>query len=248
VRSLVDTRGWSSAHVLFPSAEETEELVAAGLVHRTSLQFHWNNAGYASFDDFLSRFRAKRRAQIRRERRALLEQGISLETRTGKNIDEEVVEAVFRFYRSTVEAKFPWGRQYLNRDFFFRICDTMPSRIHIVLARQRVSQRCVGGALNLLGDRVLYGRYWGATEHRAFLHFNVCYYHGIEECIVRNLSRFEPGAGGEHKLARGFVPAETHSAHYLRDPVLDAAVRDFTRRERAAVRAAIARWKLGYRG
>ena len=104
------------------------------------------------------------------------------------------------------------------------------------------------GALNLLGDRVLSGRYWGATEHRAVLHFNLCYYHGIEECIGRNLSRFELGAGGEHKLARGFVPTETRSAHYLRAPVLDAAVRDFTRWERAAIRAAIARWKLGYQG
>ncbi len=226
--------GLSSAHVLFPPRAEAELFAGAGLVHRYGLQFHWRNASYSSFDDFLARFSSKRRHQIRRERRDMETQGIAFEILNGSDIDEQAVNVMFEFYRSTVE-KFYWGRQYLNRNFFHEVASRMPGSLHFVLARERASGRALGGAFNLLGGGALYGRYWGASEERPFLHFNVCYYQGIEDAIARGLSLFEPGAGGEHKLARGFEPTLTHSVHHLADPRLDNAVRDYCAREREAL-------------
>ncbi|MBM4361580.1 MAG: GNAT family N-acetyltransferase, partial [Deltaproteobacteria bacterium] len=205
-----------------------------GLHERRGLQYHWQNAGYATFEDFLSRFNAKRRHQIRRERRAPEEQGVDIEVLSGRDIDPPLVDAFYDFYRSTVERHF-YGRLYLDRAFFEELVVRAPSSILAVLARDRASRRPIAGAWNLVGGGVLYGRYWGAREERPFLHFNVCFYRGIEECIARGIRRFEPGAGGEHKLARGFEPAVTRSLHHLGHPVLDAAVADFLARERAAV-------------
>jgi predicted N-acyltransferase len=224
----------SSAHVLFPPEEEAERFGSLGWARRFGIQFHWQNPGYSSYEDFLNRFTAKRRAALRREERDLLASGVALEVRTGKDLDEEAVDAAYTFYLSTVD-KYVWGRRYLNRDFFFRVAETMPEHLHLVLARDRASGRLIGGAFNLLGRDTLYGRYWGASEERPFLHFNVCFYAGIRECITRGLTRFEPGAGGEHKHARGFEATITHSAHTILDPTLDAAVRDFLDRERRAV-------------
>jgi hypothetical protein len=224
----------SSAHVLFPNEAQATALAAAGLAHRVGLQYHWQNRGYATFEDFLGRFNSKRRNQIRRETRAPAEQGIDLETRSGRDLGPELVDAVYGFYLSTVD-KHVWGRQYLSRAFFEEICSRLPEAVLVVLARERASKRPIAGAFNLVGKRALYGRYWGAVEERPFLHFNVCYYQGIAECIERGLALFEPGAGGEHKLARGFEPTLTHSAHHLVDGRLDRAVRDFLAREREAV-------------
>ncbi len=228
--------GLSGTHVLFPPEHEAERLGELGLLRRFGVQFHWENAGYSTYDDFLACFSAKRRAALKRERRDMERQGIELRVHTGKDIDEAVVDAAHRFYLSTVD-KHVWGRRYLNRDFFMRVAETMGERLHIVLAYDRASKEPIGGAFNLLGKDALYGRYWGCTEERPFLHFNVCFYAGIEECIRRGLSRFEPGAGGEHKHARGFLPSITHSAHHLVDARLDAAVRDFLRREREEILA-----------
>ena len=139
---------------------------------------------------------------------------------------------MFDFYLSTVE-KFAWGRQYLKRELFEEIAKTMPDELHVVTAKQ--AGRLVGGAFNFLGQDALYGRYWGATHEVPFLHFNVCFYFGIEECIRRGLKKFEPGAGGEHKVARGFEPTVTFSSHFLRNRQLDGAVREFLAREREAV-------------
>jgi predicted N-acyltransferase len=225
----------SGAHVLFPSEDQTSALVAHGLAHRMGIQYHWRNDGYGSFDDFLGRFNSKRRHQIRREVRAPAEQGLDLESRTGRDLGPELIDRVYDFYVSTVN-KYYWGRQYLNRAFFEELCARLPDGVLAVLARDTGSKRVVAGAFNLLGKKALYGRYWGADEERPFLHFNVCYYRGVAECIERGLDVFEPGAGGEHKLARGFEPTATHSVHYLADPRLDRAVRDFLDRERAAVR------------
>ncbi len=231
---VVDRLGLSSAHVLFPEERQARAFADAGMLHRFGLQYHWRNDGYAGFDDFLSRFSSKRRNQIRRERRELEKQGTRIEVLTGRDITEESVDAMFGFYVSTVE-KFYWGRQYLNRAFFRDVCARMADRVHVVLARDAASGRPIGGAFNLLGARALYGRYWGASEERPFLHFNVCYYQGIEEAIARGLELFEPGAGGEHKLVRGFAPTVTHSTHYLADARLGEAVADFCARERDAV-------------
>jgi predicted N-acyltransferase len=152
----------------------------------------------------------------------------------GREIDENIVHAIHGFYLSTVD-KYVWGRRYLNRAFFERVAETMADRLHVVMAYER--GKAIGGAFNLLGRDALYGRYWGAREERPFLHFNVCFYAGIEDCIRRGLARFEPGAGGEHKHARGFLPTVTHSAHYLVDPRLDVVVREFLARERESVLA-----------
>jgi predicted N-acyltransferase len=151
---------------------------------------------------------------------------------------------MFTFYLSTVE-KFTWGRQYLNRAFFEEICDKLPGKIEIVLARE--GHKILGGAFNLRGEDTLFGRYWGCTEERPFMHFNVCFYHSIEEAILAKLSHFEPGAGGQHKLVRGFEPTVTHSAHHLAHPGLDRAVRDFLEREREAVNESVAQKDVAFR-
>jgi predicted N-acyltransferase len=224
----------SGAHVLFPDRHQAAELGEAGLVERYGVQFHWHNHGYASFDDFLARFSSKHRNQIRRERREMKDRGIEITALTGSDLTPELADRAYEFYASTVD-KFPWGRRYLKRAFFEEIFSTMPERLHFVVARDG-SGNALGGAFNLLGKHALWGRYWGASADVPFLHFNVCFYFGIEECIRRGLARFEPGAGGEHKLARGFEPTITHSAHYLQDARLRSAVRDYLERERAAVR------------
>ncbi len=235
---VVSELGLSGAHVLFPTEAQVTLLAAAGLEHRLGVQFQWKNQGYATFDDFLGTLPSKRRTQIRRERKELAKTGLRLETRRGGDATPELVDAMFDFYSSTV-AKFRWGRQYLQRAFFEEIVTRLPTETELVIAWD--GERPIAGAFNLAGPRALYGRYWGAREERPFLHFNVCFYHSIDDAIARKLERFEPGAGGEHKLARGFDPTLTHSAHYLRHPGLARAVRDFVTREREAVREAVAR-------
>jgi predicted N-acyltransferase len=223
----------SSAHVLFPTAELASACAERGLLERHGVQFQWHNPGYATFDDFLSRFDSKKRHQIRRERRALAERDIELEVLTDGTLGPEHADFIYDFYVATVD-KFPWGRRYLNRAFFEEVCSTMPESLHVVAASERGGRR-LGGAFNLLGKHRLYGRYWGALADVPFLHFNVCFYKGIEEAIVRKLGGFEPGAGGEHKVARGFEPTVTHSVHYLADPRLGRAIAQHLIGERAAV-------------
>jgi predicted N-acyltransferase len=234
LRKVCEELGLSSAHVLFPKQAEADALVAAGLACRTGVQFQWHNPGYGSFDDFLARFNAKRRHQIRRERREALAQGVDVEVLTGSDLTPALADFVFDFYRVTVDKHF-WGRRYLNRAFFEEVLVRLRDRIHLVVGRDSASKRPIAGAFNLLGAEALYGRYWGSLEDRNFLHFEVCFYRGIEDAIARKLLRFEPGAGGEHKLARGFEATPTFSAHHLADPRFDHAVRDFLRREQAAL-------------
>lgn len=222
----------SGAHVLFLPETESADLSRLGFVERKGVQFHWENPGYSSFDDFLSRMNSKRKNQIKRERREMRDRGVELAALSGRELTPELIDFVYSFYLSTVE-KFAWGRQYLCRELFEEVARTMPDELHVVVARQ--AGRLVGGAFNFLGQSALYGRYWGATHDVPFLHFNVCFYFGIEECIRRGLAKFEPGAGGEHKVARGFEPTVTHSSHFLRHPRLDVAVREFLERERRAV-------------
>jgi hypothetical protein len=236
---IVDAAKLSGAHVLFPPEEEARALAEAGFAHRYGVQFHWRNDGYASYDDFLGRFSAKRRHQLRRERRELERQGIAVETVRGADLDASLVDAMYGFYTSTVD-KFVWGRRYLTRAFFDELGGSLRDGVEVVVARERSGGAPIAGALNLHGGGVLYGRYWGARQERPFLHFNVCYYHSIEECIARGTHTFEPGAGGEHKLVRGFSPTLTHSAHFLSNDRLDAAVRAFLGREREALREAVA--------
>ena len=234
VEKVTEANALSSAHVLFPTETEALSWEAQGFATRYGVQFQWHNRGYVTFDDFLKQFSSKRRHQIRRERREVEKQGITIRTLRGDDLSEEAIEAMYGFYLATVD-KFTWGRRYLNRAFFFDICDRMRDHVEIVLARDGQG-RALAGALNVHGGGVLYGRYWGCTEERPFLHFAVCYYHSIEDCIVRKMTRFEPGAGGEHKRARGFDPTLTYSAHHLRDLRLDGAIRAHLEKERDAVR------------
>lgn len=238
IDKVVEQAELSSAHVLFPPEAEADALEDAGLLHRVGVQFHWTNRGFGTFEDFLGTLPSKRRTQLRRERRAPAEQGVTLTTLTGKDLVPEVVDAMFEFYAATVD-KFYWGRRYLNRHFFEEVCSKMPDAIEVVLARD-ASKKPIAGAFNLRGARTLFGRYWGASVELPFLHFNVCYYHSVEQAILRGLTRFEPGAGGEHKLARGFAPTVTHSVHLLRDRRFSRAIEDFVTRERQAIEAEIA--------
>jgi len=226
---LVEMNDLSSAHVLFPTAEECSLLGEAGFFERHGIQFQWTNQGYSSFEDFLRTFDSKRRNQIRRERREA-RKGLDFQICYGDDITDEVVAAMYRFYLATVD-KFVWGRRYLNREFFDLVCTTMRDAIQIVIARDE-RKRIVAGAFNLFGGDVLYGRYWGCDEPRPFLHFEVCYYLGIETCIERGFVRFEPGAGGEHKRARGFLPTIARSAHLLREPRFRSIVAAHVARER----------------
>jgi uncharacterized protein len=228
-RRILGAQSMSSSHILFPTETEAQTFHRAGYALRMGMQYQWHNQGYGTFEDFLSTMPSKKRTQIRRERKEMERQGIRIDTLSGADITEEVLDAMYAFYELTVD-KFRWGRRYLNREFFADICERMPKNVEIVLARDS-GGKPIGGALNLVGGGVRYGRYWGATEDRPFLHFNVCYYHSIERSIADKVVRFEPGAGGEHKRARGFSPTLTYSVHDLVDPRLNGAVRDYLQRE-----------------
>jgi len=230
----------SSVHVLFPTEAEARAMEAAGFAVRLGVQYQWRNEGYPSFEDFLARFHSKRRVQIRRERRALAEQGVSLRTFRGEELAEVDPRAVYELYRTTVD-KFVWGKRHLTPDFFERVLATCRHTVEWVEARK--DGRRVAGAFNLASAKVLYGRYWGCSEELPFLHFNVCQYFPVEECIARGRVRFEPGAGGEHKLVRGFEPAVTYSAHQVFHPALDRAIRHFLEAERTAIQQGLPKWR-----
>lgn len=237
---IVDQLELSSAHLLFPRADEQETFVThprervppsadTRWIRRHGVQYHWSNEGFRTFEDFLATLPSKKRTQIRRERRGVRDAGIVVETRRGDAIDEETIAAAYRFYLSTVD-KFVWGRRYLNERFFRLIRDRWArDRLEIVVARE--GDELIAGAINVRKDDRLYGRYWGADEDRPFLHFEVCFYHSIDEAIQRGIRVFEPGAGGEHKRARGFRPTLTHSAHFIRDARLRDTLADYCDRE-----------------
>ena len=236
-REVAQASGLSSAHALFLRDEEAALWEKAGFSRRSSVQYHWVNEGFRTFEDFVATFKSKKRNQIRREAAQPAKDGVRIETIAPERIDERLTTAMFRFYRGTVD-KFVWGRRYLNRRFFDLVVERFRDRLAWVVAFQ--GDEPIAGAFNVQkGDR-LYGRYWGATRDLPFLHFNVCYYHGIRHCIERGLRVFEPGAGGEHKLARGFRPTMMHSAHWLQNARFRHVVDDFLLREREAVAAFVA--------
>jgi predicted N-acyltransferase len=243
IRAVSDRLGLSGAHVLFPDERDRNILEGSDFALRHGVQFHWVNRDYKSYDDFLATFNSKRRHQLRRERREVEASGVVTTTYRGPEITDEVLGAMFRFYRKGVEAHFPWGRQYLNERFFELVRERMAEHLEIVLARD--GGRPIAGCFNVAGGGRLYGRYWGCDEPRPFLHFHVCYYHSIEQCILRGVRVFEPGAGGEHKMPRGFEPTVTASAHHLRDTRFNAAIRDYLIRERAAIAEELGRGEPG---
>jgi predicted N-acyltransferase len=226
----------SSVHATFLLPDDQSRFERSGWLTRLGCQYHWHNRGYASFDDFLGALSSRKRKAIRKERQEVAASGIELVTLTGGDLGREHWDAFFRFYIDTSDRK--WGSPYLNRDFFHRIGRTMADRAVLVMARQ--GGRWVAGALNFLGSDTLYGRNWGSTVDAPFLHFEACYYRAIDFAIERGLARVEAGAQGEHKIQRGYLPSETVSAHWIAHPGLAAAIEDFLKRERAAMKAEIA--------
>ncbi len=220
----------SSLHVNFPTQDEWTWMGGQGLALRQGQQYHWLNQGYSSFDDFLGALSSGRRKTIRRERRDAQSE-VEIFALTGAEITEDHWDAFFAFYMDTGSRK--WGRPYLNRLFFSLLGERMADRVLLVMARR--GGRWIAGALNLIGDDCLYGRNWGCTEDVPFLHFELCYYQAIEWAIARGLARVEAGAQGQHKIARGYLPAPVYSAHYIAHSGLRAAVEDFLIREREAV-------------
>ena len=230
LRQLCEDENISGAHVNFCRPEEQDVLKEIGFDTRMGFQYHWKNDGYQSFEDYLQRFRSKRRNQIRRERRELVRQGIEISFLVGNEIDQDAMSHLYRFYLANIENHYYWGRQYLNREFFELITERFRDRLQITLARR--GKETVAGTLNVIKGDVLYGRYWGTDQKLRHLHFNTCYYAPIEYCIEHGLARFEPGAGGEYKQIRGFDAEPTVSAHYLKDERLAGAVRSYLVRER----------------
>jgi uncharacterized protein len=224
----------SSAHVTFPTQPEWDLLGRRGFLKRTHQQFHWENAGYDSFDAFLAALASRKRKTIRREREDALSAGISVHWLTGTDLTESVWDAFFDFYMETGSRK--WGRPYLTRPFYSMVGEKMRDRILLVMAKR--NGRWIAGAINFIGSHTLFGRHWGAVEHHQFLHFELCYYQAIQYAIEHKLARVEAGAQGEHKISRGYLPTTTYSAHYIVDPGLRRAIEDFLKHERAYVAAA----------
>lgn len=221
----------SSLHVTFLDHDQWQHLGALGFLQRTDQQFHWHNAGFATFEDFLGTLASRKRKAIRKERSEALAGGLQIECLTGAQIKEHHWDNFFEFYKDTGNRK--WGRPYLNRLFFSLLSQSMAERCLLVMVKDGDSY--VAGALNLIGGDCLYGRYWGAVEHHACLHFEVCYYQAIDWAIAHGLARVEAGAQGAHKLARGYLPATTYSVHWFADPRLSDAVASYLEQERLEV-------------
>ena len=230
-----DELGLSGAHVTFCTEAEWAALGRAGWLQRLGTQFHWENAGYASFDDFLAALSSRKRKQIRRERRDA-SAALTFRTLRGPEILPRHWDAFYAFYTSTVDRK--WGSAYLTRRFFPLLSERLGDRVVLMLAEDRGTP--VAGALNLVGRDALYGRNWGARGDWPFLHFELCYYQAIDFAIAHGISRVEAGAQGEHKVQRGYLPRPTYSAHHLADPALRRAVAAFLKEERPAIRAHMA--------
>jgi predicted N-acyltransferase len=229
--ALCDATKASSVHVTFAREAESKFLAEHGFLERNDQQFHWHNQGYQNFDDFLATLNSRHRKAIKRERRDALASGISIHALTGSDITEDAWDAFFDFYMDTGSRK--WGRPYLTREFFSLIGASMADDVLLVMARR--DGRWIAGAINFIGSDTLFGRNWGAIEHHPFLHFEVCYYQAIDFAVSRGLKTVEAGAQGEHKIARGYLPQTTYSAHYIADPGLRHAIDEYLRRERAYV-------------
>ena len=230
IEAVTEQNGLSSAHVTFLDAAQLPWFEAAGWLLRAGTQFHWHNDGYANFEAFLAALSSRKRKAIRKERAAALE-GLRVRHLTGAEIGEAHWDAFWEFYQDTGSRK--WGRPYLKREFFSLLGTEMCDKVLLIFAERDGVP--IAGALNLIGADALYGRYWGCREDVPFLHFELCYYQAIDAAIARGLARVEAGAQGEHKLARGYQPVTTWSAHFIPNPGFRRAVAEFLVRERAAI-------------
>ncbi|MFW8645329.1 GNAT family N-acetyltransferase [Rhizobium beringeri] len=231
LKEVVRRLGISSAHITFVPDEEIGVFEMDGYLHRTDQQFHFINDGYANHEEFLETLASRKRKALRKERHAALENGISIDWLTGRDLTERIWDQFFKFYMDTGGRK--WGRPYLTRKFYSLIGERMADDILLVMAKR--DGRYIAGAINFIGGETLYGRHWGCIEDHPFLHFEVCYHQAIDFALSKGLKRVEAGAQGEHKLARGYLPVTTHSAHYVAHAGLRRAIGDYLARERADV-------------
>ncbi|APO74701.1 N-acetyltransferase family protein [Rhizobium etli 8C-3] len=231
LKEVVRRLGISSAHVTFVPEDEIGVFETEGYLHRTDQQFHFINEGYANHEEFLETLASRKRKALRKERRTALENGISIDWLTGSDLTERIWDQFFAFYMDTGGRK--WGRPYLTRKFYSLIGERMPEDVLLVMAKR--NGRYVAGAINFIGADTLYGRHWGCVEEHPFLHFEVCYHQAIDFALAKGLKRVEAGAQGEHKLARGYLPVTTHSAHYVAHAGLRRAIADYLEREREDV-------------
>ncbi|MDQ1198680.1 GNAT family N-acetyltransferase [Agrobacterium sp. SORGH_AS 787] len=231
LQQVTEKLGISSAHVTFANEDEIETLEDEGFLHRTDQQFHFINEGYRDHTDFLDALSSRKRKTLKKERRAALENGIEIDWLTGSDLTEDIWDQFFTFYMDTGSRK--WGKPYLTRAFYSLIGERMADDILLVMAKRE--GKYVAGAINFIGGDALYGRHWGCIEDHPFLHFEVCYHQAIDFALSKGLKRVEAGAQGEHKLARGYTPVTTHSAHYIAHPGLRHAIADYLERERSEV-------------
>jgi len=225
--NLAREHNYSSAHWLFPTTSQKNFMQHQGLITRLSCQYHWQNRNYENFDHFLSHFSSRKRKNILKERRQVGAAGVNFRLLNGNEINSEEWQIFYKFYCEIYKRK--WGSPSLSLAFFEEISSTLPEQVLLVLAYK--DNKCIGAALNLRSDNILYGRHWGCSEQLPGLHFETCYYQGLEYCIKNGLERFEPGAQGEHKIARGFLPTKTWSAHWIAEPQFRQAIEQFTRNE-----------------
>lgn len=227
IQSLLSERSLSSFHSLFLPAEQSQKLSSKRFLQRHSTQFHWHNRGYKSFADFLASMSSKKRKNIKRERRRVRESGVSYRWLSGEQLSSAAVDTMFRFYSRTIAY---YGAQaYLNKRFFEHLAENFSAQTHFLFAYYE--DQVIAGGLYFSSDDTLYGRYWGALDNFHSVHFETCYYQAIEWCIAHNYQRFEAGAQGEHKLARGLEPTTTHSVHLIRNPQFHAAIEEFVAQE-----------------
>ncbi|MBL8582717.1 MAG: N-acetyltransferase [Rhizobiaceae bacterium] len=231
LRGVAEAVDVSSAHATFVTDEDMDALAGAGFLRRTDQQFHFFNEGYSTYDDFLGTLASRKRKALKRERREALAHGIEIEWLTGRDLTERVWDDFYAFYMDTGGRK--WGRPYLNRKFYSLIGERMADDVLLVMARR--AGRYIAGAINFIGSNTLYGRHWGCIEEHPFLHFEVCYHQAIDFAIAKGLAVVEAGAQGEHKLARGYRPVTTQSAHFIAHEGLRRAVADYLARERREV-------------
>lgn len=223
----------SSAHVLLPEYTELEHFMNSGFSLRTSYSFHWFNNNYKRFNDFLNGLTSRQRKNIKKERKKILDQNITIEKIEGKNITETLWNDFFNFYQVTYLKR--GMSPYLNLDFFLKLSEIFPDNLLLVVAKDLKNNKPVAGALNFYDSKVLYGRYWGCLEQYDSMHFECCYYQGIEYCIEKGINKFDPGVQGEHKIKRGFLPIETYSAHWIKDTRFRKAIDNFLIEERANI-------------
>ncbi len=231
LKTLTQRLGVSSVHVTFAPAPEVDALENAGFLHRTDQQFHFINRDYRDYDDFLDTLASRKRKALKKERRQAISDGIEIIRLTGNELTEAVWDEFFAFYMDTGGRK--WGRPYLTREFFSLVGEAMADDIVLIMARR--DRRYIAGALNFVGSDTIFGRHWGCVEDHRFLHFELCYHQAIDYAIEHRLKIVEAGAQGEHKLARGYVPVKTHSAHFIPHTGFRRAVDDYLEHERREV-------------